>query len=82
MEAVIRESFRRKRKYLTNIPKEGACNYINMFIRNYKGTLIEFNWREYGSEKEMYIALWKIMYNIELKDAASTNTEILNYIEE
>jgi len=26
--------------------------------------------------------LWKIMYNIELKDAASTNTEILNYIEE
>ncbi len=53
-----------------------------MFIRNYKGNLIEFNWSDYGSEKEMYTALWKISYNIELKDDASTNTEILNYIEE
>lgn len=53
-----------------------------MYIRNYKGKIVEFNWKDYGSEKEMYTALWKIMYNIELKDDASTNTEILNYIEE
>ena len=51
-----------------------------MFIRDYQGTLVDFNWREYGSEKELYCALWKIMYNIELKDETSTNAQIIDYI--
>jgi hypothetical protein len=56
--------------------------YITMFIRNYKGNFVEFDWKEYSSEKELYSALWKIMYNIELTDEVSTNEQILSYIEE
>ena len=44
-----------------------------MFVRNYKGKIIEFNWRDYSNEKDMYSALWKIMYNVELTSSSSTN---------
>ena len=51
-----------------------------MYIRDYKGKMVEFNWRDYSSEKEMYCALWKICYNIELTSNADQNSELLNFI--
>jgi len=51
-----------------------------MYIRNYKGKIVEFNWRDYNSEKELYRALWKICYNIELKDEIDQNKELINFI--
>ena len=53
-----------------------------MFVRNYNGKIIEFKWRDYSNEEDMYSALWKIMYNIELTNESSTNQNILNYIRE
>ena len=51
-----------------------------MYVRNYKGKMVEFNWRDYASEKEMYRALWKICYNIELKDETDQNKELMDFI--
>jgi len=51
-----------------------------MFVRDHKGKIIEFNWRDYSNEKEMYSALWKIMYNIELKNESSMNQNIIDFI--
>tara|TARA_B100000242_G_C42711816_1_gene332715 strand:- start:115 stop:273 length:159 start_codon:yes stop_codon:yes gene_type:complete len=51
-----------------------------MYVRNYKGKMVEFNWRDYASEKEMYRALWKICYNIELKDEIDQNKELIDFI--
>ena len=52
-----------------------------MYIRNHIGHLVRFEWRRYRSEKQIYRALWKIMYNIELKDTDDkTNEELIGYI--
>jgi len=49
-----------------------------MIIRNYKGKLVYFNKQDYSSEYNMYIALWKIMYNINLKDEKSKSNKIIS----
>ena len=36
-------------------------------IRNYKGSMVVFEEKEYANEKEKYEALWKIKYNVSLK---------------
>lgn len=51
-----------------------------MYIRDYKGKMIEFNWRDYPSEKEMYRVLWKICYNIEFTSSTDQNNELINFI--
>ena len=51
-----------------------------MYIRNYKGKIVEFNWRDYNSEKELYRALWKICYNIEIKSNNNQNKQLLQFI--
>ena len=51
-----------------------------MFVRDHKGKIVEFNWRGYSNEREMYSALWKIMYNIELKNESSMNQNIIDFI--
>jgi hypothetical protein len=51
-----------------------------MFVRNYKGKMVEFNWRNYSSEKELYKALWKICYNIEILDEKDQNNELIKFI--
>lgn len=51
-----------------------------MYIRNYKGKMVEFNWRDYSSEKEMYRSLWEICYNIEFSQDFDQNQELLNFI--
>lgn len=51
-----------------------------MYIRNHKGKMVFFNWRDYSSEKEMYCALWKISYNIDLNDEKDYNKELVDFI--
>ena len=52
-----------------------------MLIRNYKGNLVHFDTDKYANEKDMYIELWKIMYNIVLPYSnANTNEKIQNYL--
>ena len=51
-----------------------------MYIRDYKGKMVMFNWRDYNSEKELYRALWKICYNIKIEDPKDYNQELLDFI--
>lgn len=51
-----------------------------MFVRNYKGKIVKFNWRDYNSEKEMYESLWKISYNIVLTDNTDFNKTMIDFI--
>ena len=52
-----------------------------MIVRDYKGKLVYFNKEEYSSEYNMYVALWKIMYNIDLQNEKSrSNTQISNFM--
>jgi len=51
-----------------------------MYIRNYKGKMVLFDWKDYTSEKEMYKALWKICYNITITDDHSHNKGLIDFI--
>lgn len=53
-----------------------------MYIRDYKGNIVYFDWTIYRSEKQIYIALWKILYNIVLEDTNKTNQTLMDYINE
>ena len=44
-----------------------------MLIRNYSGRFVEFNIKDYSNERDMYIELWKIKYNITI-DVKKINT--------
>ena len=37
-----------------------------MLVRSYNGEIVKINKYDYASEKMFYIALWKIMYNIDI----------------
>lgn len=50
-----------------------------MLIRDYKGRLVHFNINKYSNEKDMYIDLWKIMYNIVLP-YSNNNDKIIKYL--
>ena len=49
-----------------------------MIIRNYQGKLVYFNKENYSSEYNMYTALWKIMYNIDLNEDDSKSNKIIS----
>ena len=51
-----------------------------MYIRNYKGKMVAFNWQQYHSEKELYRALWKIRYNIEYSDDSDNIHDVKYFI--
>jgi hypothetical protein len=52
-----------------------------MLIRNYQGKLVHFNIDKYSNEKDMYIDLWKIIYNIVLPySEMNTNRKIISHI--
>ena len=51
-----------------------------MYIRNYEGKLVKFEWKKYQSEKQMYYKLWKLMYNIDLKEDKKMNKYLIDYI--
>jgi hypothetical protein len=48
-----------------------------MYIRNYKGKLVEFHPDRYHSETLLYQALWKIRFNITLGSPESVTARDL-----
>ncbi len=52
-----------------------------MFVRNYKGKLVEIDISKYYSDKDFYNVLWKIKYNITLdNDKYILIDEIIDFI--
>ena len=51
-----------------------------MYMRNYKGKIVLLDEKKYTNERDLYIAIWNIKYNI---DIAKTNdiTNILEYVD-
>ena len=51
-----------------------------MYLRNYKGKLVFLDEKKYTNEKDLYIAIWKIKYNL---DIAKTNdiNNLLDYVD-
>ena len=54
-----------------------------MYIRNYQGKLVKFEWKLFRGEKQMYKALWKILYNMDIVDVDfKMNKLLIDYIKE
>jgi len=51
-----------------------------MLIRNYEGKLVHLNITKYNTEKDLYCALWKIKFNIDVDEHINFNREILSII--
>jgi len=50
-----------------------------MYLRNYKGKLVFIDEEKYSSEKDLYVKIWKIKYNIDIAKTID-NANILEYI--
>ena len=52
-----------------------------MLIRNYRGKFVEFNSKAYSNERDMYLELWKIKYNITIDvKKINTNEQLKRFI--
>lgn len=51
-----------------------------MYFRNYKGKIVLIDEKKYSNERDFYIDVWKIKYNINIAKKTSIN-DILNYID-
>ena len=51
-----------------------------MYLRNYKGKIVLIDEKKYSNERDFYIDVWKIKYNINIAKKTSIN-DILNYID-
>lgn len=51
-----------------------------MYLRNYKGKIVFIDEKKYGSERELYIAIWKIRFNIDIAKTEDSN-DILKYVD-
>ena len=51
-----------------------------MYLRNYKGKIVFIDEKKYGSERELYIAIWKIRFNIDIAKTEDSNY-ILKYVD-
>ena len=51
-----------------------------MYLRNYKGKIVLLDEKKYTNEKDLYIDIWKIKYNL---DIAKTNdiNNLLDYVD-
>tara|TARA_B000000557_G_C20507160_1_gene330511 strand:- start:176 stop:355 length:180 start_codon:yes stop_codon:yes gene_type:complete len=53
-----------------------------MLIRNYRGKIVEFNVKDYSNERDMYIELWKVKYNITIDvKKINTNDKLKKFID-
>ena len=50
-----------------------------MYLRNYKGNIVFINKKNYSNEKEFYIAIWNIKYNINIAKSYD-NKNLLEYV--
>ena len=51
-----------------------------MYIRNWRGNIVEINENVYNNEYEFYIKLWQIKYNIKIKNKIDIKQNIISYI--
>ena len=51
-----------------------------MWIRNYEGNLVYFDITKYHNEKDLYCALWKIKFNVNIDDDINFNNELMTLI--
>lgn len=51
-----------------------------MYLRNYKGKIVLIDEKKYCNERDFYIDVWKIKYNINIAKKTNIN-DILNYID-
>ena len=53
-----------------------------MYIMSYEGEIVFFDLSKFNQDEEMYISLWKILYNIEIpkndKDFLNSIVEYVN----
>jgi hypothetical protein len=51
-----------------------------MYLRNHKGKIVLLDEKKYTNERDLYIAIWKIRFNI---DIAKTNdiSNLLDYVD-
>ena len=50
-----------------------------MYLRNFKGKIVYLDESKYVSEKELYIKIWKIKYNIDIAKTDQVDN-IMKYI--
>ena len=50
-----------------------------MYIRNYKGIIVFLDENKFSSEREFYIELWKIKYNVDIAKKDDIE-DILDYV--
>ena len=51
-----------------------------MWIRNYQGKLVYLNITKYDNEKNLYCALWKIKFNVNIDTDINFNDELMSII--
>jgi len=51
-----------------------------MHLRNFKGKIIYINEKKYSNERDLYIDIWKIKYNINIAKNINLSS-ITNYID-
>ena len=51
-----------------------------MHIRNFKGKIVYINEKNYSSERDLYIYIWKVKYNINIAKKHDI-TSLINYID-
>ena len=56
-------------------------NNIIMYIRNYNGEIVFFDKNKYAFEYDMYVELWRILYNIDLnEDNNNVMSDLIDFI--
>ena len=51
-----------------------------MHLRNYKGKIVLLDEKKYTNEKDLYIAIWKIKYNLDIAKPNDINN-LLEYVD-
>ena len=51
-----------------------------MFIRDFKGKIVFLDLTKLKSDKDKYIALWEMKYNIHLKEKEVFNNNLMDFI--
>ena len=51
-----------------------------MYLRNYKGKIVLLDEKKYTNEKDLYIAIWKIKYNLDIAKPNDINN-LLEYVD-
>ena len=51
-----------------------------MYLRNYKGKIVFLDEKKYTNEKDLYIAIWKIKYNLDIAKPNDINN-LLEYVD-